>query len=158
MKTQWNGTIIIVDQCKQRGALCMSYTIGLAKDRGGHLVNQPRLSFFDKCWETTVGRQISIMKRKTKKRMNAEHPDQRWWRKCTGESACLYVHRTLIQHKLLLVAVAMTWLVVNSSRWQWKLQNHKIIAQVKKKNYSSIALAAKLSANPQNKLTNVTQQ
>ena len=32
----------IVDQCKQRGALCH---IGLAKDRGGHLVNQPRLSF-----------------------------------------------------------------------------------------------------------------
>ena len=35
----------IVDQCKQRGALCH---IGLAKDRGGHLVNQPRLSFFGK--------------------------------------------------------------------------------------------------------------
>ena len=32
----------IVDQCKQRGALCH---IGLAKDRGGHLVYQPRLSF-----------------------------------------------------------------------------------------------------------------
>jgi len=27
--------------------LCVD--IGLAKDRGGHLVNQPRLSFFDKC-------------------------------------------------------------------------------------------------------------
>ena len=30
------------------------------------LVNQPRLSFFDKCWGTTVGHQISTMKRKTK--------------------------------------------------------------------------------------------
>ena len=30
------------------------------------LVNQPRLSFFDKCWGTTVGHQISKMKRKTK--------------------------------------------------------------------------------------------
>ena len=60
-KWKHNGTI--ADQCKQRGALCH---VGLAKDRGGHLVNQPRLSFFDKCWETTVGHQISIMKRKTK--------------------------------------------------------------------------------------------
>ena len=34
-----NGTI--ADQCKQRGVLCH---IGLVKDRGGHLVNQPRLS------------------------------------------------------------------------------------------------------------------
>jgi len=40
--------------------------IGLAKDRGGHLVNQPRLSLFDKFWVTTVGDQISIMKIKTK--------------------------------------------------------------------------------------------
>ena len=36
-----NGTI--ADQCKQRRAPCH---IGLAKDRGGHLVNQPRLSLF----------------------------------------------------------------------------------------------------------------
>jgi len=35
-KWKHNGTI--VDQCKQRGALCH---VGLAKDRGGHLVNQP---------------------------------------------------------------------------------------------------------------------
>ena len=42
-KWEYNGTI--ADQCKQRGALCH---IGLAKDRGGHLVNQPRLSLFDK--------------------------------------------------------------------------------------------------------------
>jgi len=63
-KWKHNGTI--VDRCKQREALCR---IGLAKDRGGHLVNQPRLSHFDKCWETTVRHQISIMKRniKTKK-------------------------------------------------------------------------------------------
>ena len=38
-----NGTI--ADQCKQRGMLCH---IGLVKDRGGHLVNQPRLSLFVK--------------------------------------------------------------------------------------------------------------
>jgi len=62
-KTKWNHNGTIADQCKQRGALCH---IGLAKDHGGHLVNQPRLSHFDKCWETTVGHQISIMKRKTK--------------------------------------------------------------------------------------------
>jgi len=36
----------IAHQRKQRGALCH---IGLAKDRGGHLVNQPRLPLFDKC-------------------------------------------------------------------------------------------------------------
>jgi len=62
-RSKWklNGTI--ADQCKQRGALCH---IGLAKDRGGHLVNQPCLSLFNKCWETTVGHQQSIMKRKTK--------------------------------------------------------------------------------------------
>jgi len=60
-----NGTI--VDQCKQRGALSH---IGLAKDRGGHLVNQPRLSFRDKCWETTVGHQKSIMQRNTKTKEN----------------------------------------------------------------------------------------
>jgi len=52
-KWKHNGTI--VDQCKQRGALCH---IGLAKNHGGHPVNQPRLSFFDKCWETAVGHQI----------------------------------------------------------------------------------------------------
>ena len=79
-KWKHNGTI--VDQCKQRGALC---NIGLAKDSGGHLVNQTRLSFFDKRWETTVGHQISIMKRKTKK----TNERRTWWRKCTGETACL---------------------------------------------------------------------
>jgi len=31
-----------------------------------YLVNQPHLSLFDECGETTVGHQISIMKRKTK--------------------------------------------------------------------------------------------
>jgi len=30
----------------KEGALCH---IGLAKDRGGHPVNKPRLSLFDKC-------------------------------------------------------------------------------------------------------------
>jgi len=40
--SKWKHNDAILDQCKQRGALCH---IGLAKDRGGHLVNQPRLSF-----------------------------------------------------------------------------------------------------------------
>jgi len=45
MKTQWaNGTT--ADQCKQRWALCH---LELVKDCGGHLVNQPRLSLFEKC-------------------------------------------------------------------------------------------------------------
>ena len=83
-KWKHNGTI--VDQCKQWGVLCH---IGLAKDRGGHLVNQPRLSFFDKCWETTVGLQISIMERKTrKKRMNAEHVEEN-----VQVKPHVYVHR-----------------------------------------------------------------
>jgi len=43
-KSKYNG--IITDQCEQRGAL---YHIGLVKDHGGHLVNQPRLSHFEKC-------------------------------------------------------------------------------------------------------------
>jgi len=54
-QSKWKHNGTTADQCKQRGALCH---IGLAKDRGGHLVNQPRLSLFDKCWETTVGDQI----------------------------------------------------------------------------------------------------
>jgi len=33
---------------------------GLVKDHGGHLVNQARLSLFEKCWKTTVGNQTSI--------------------------------------------------------------------------------------------------
>ena len=60
-KWKHNGTI--ADHCKQSRALCH---IGLTKDRGGHLVNQSRLWLFDKCWETTVGDPIGIMKRKTK--------------------------------------------------------------------------------------------
>jgi len=31
---------------------------GIGKDHGGNLVNQHGLSFFDKCWKTTVGKQI----------------------------------------------------------------------------------------------------
>jgi len=73
-QSKWKHNGTIVDQCEQRGALCH---IGLAKDRGGHLVNLPRLSFFDKCWETTVGHQISIIEKKNKKkRMNAEHGEE----------------------------------------------------------------------------------
>jgi len=65
----------MVDQCKQRGALCH---IVLAKDRGDHLVNQPRLSLFDKCWETTVGttNKHNEKKNKNKKRMNPEHGEE----------------------------------------------------------------------------------
>ena len=37
--SKWKHDGTIVDKCKQRWALCH---IGLAKDRGGHLVNQPR--------------------------------------------------------------------------------------------------------------------
>jgi len=62
--SKWKHSGTTADQCKQRRAPCH---LGLAKDRGGHLVNQPRLSLFNKCWETTVGDQISIKKRKTKK-------------------------------------------------------------------------------------------
>jgi len=60
-KLKHNGTI--ADQCKHRGALCH---IGLAKDRGGHLVNQPRLSLY----------KHDEKKKKNKKRMNAEHGEE----------------------------------------------------------------------------------
>jgi len=53
---------------------------GLVKDLGGHLVNQPCLSLFEKCWKTTVGYQISTIRKTNKHRT--------WWRKCTAESAC----------------------------------------------------------------------
>ena len=79
-KWKHNGTI--VDQCKQRGALCH---IGLAKDRGGHSSQPTPFIIFDKCWETTVGHQISIMETKTKK----TNERRTWWRNCTGETACL---------------------------------------------------------------------
>jgi len=48
----------IADLCKQRGSLCH---IGLVKDRGIHLVNQPCLSLFEKCWKTIVGDQTQSM-------------------------------------------------------------------------------------------------
>ena len=51
------------------------------------MVNQPRLSLFDKCWETTVRDQISITK-KTKKRMNTEHGEEN-----VQVKAHAYVHR-----------------------------------------------------------------
>ena len=70
--SKWKHNGIIADRCKQRWALCH---IGLAKDRGDRLVNQPRLSLFDKCWETTVGDQISIMKREQK-----TNECRTWWK------------------------------------------------------------------------------
>ena len=63
IRTNENTMAQYLISVNKEGALCH---IGLAKDRGGHPVNKPRLSLFDKCWETTVGHQISIMKRKTK--------------------------------------------------------------------------------------------
>jgi len=79
-KWKHNGTI--VDQCKQRGALCH---IGLAKDRGGHLVNQPRLSLFYQVLRNNSWTSNKHNEKKTKK--TNEH--RTWWRKCTGETACL---------------------------------------------------------------------
>jgi len=70
--SKWKPNGIIADRCKQRWALCH---IGLAKDRGDRLVNQPRLSLFDKCCETTVGDQISIMKREQK-----TNECRTWWK------------------------------------------------------------------------------
>jgi len=72
-----NGTV--VDQYKQRGALCH---IGLAKDRGGHLVNQPRLSFFwqvlrNNSWTSNNHNEKKNKNKKTKKRMNAEHGEEK---------------------------------------------------------------------------------
>jgi len=56
--------------------------IGMVKDHGGRLVNQPCLSLLEKCWKTiTVWDQISTI-RKTKE-------NRTWWRECTDESACL---------------------------------------------------------------------
>jgi len=49
---------------------------------GGHLVNQPRESRFEKGWKTTVGNQISKVRKTNKHR--------RWWSKFTDESSCLY--------------------------------------------------------------------
>jgi len=49
-KYEYNGKMI--DQSKQRLSLC---PIGLVKDHGGHLINQPRLLLFDKQLKTVVG-------------------------------------------------------------------------------------------------------
>ena len=45
--------------------------IGLVKDHGGHLVDQPRLSLVEKCWKTTFGDKISTL-RKTNKTEHGE--------------------------------------------------------------------------------------
>ena len=64
--------------CKQRGVLSR---IELGRDYGGHLVNQPCFSVFEKCWKTIPGNEIITVRKTTKHRI--------WWRKCTDESACL---------------------------------------------------------------------
>ena len=56
--------------------------IGLVKDHGGHLVNQPCLSLFDKCWITKVGYQISTVRKTNKQTQNM-------WSKFIDEGACL---------------------------------------------------------------------
>ena len=72
-RSKWklNGTI--ADQCKQRGALCH---IGLAKDRGGHLVNQPRYITFWQVLRSNSWRSNKHNEKKNKKRMNAEHGEE----------------------------------------------------------------------------------
>jgi len=52
-------------KCKQRVVLCH---IGLVKDYGGHLINQPFLSLFES-WKTTVGDQISTITKKQTQNM-----------------------------------------------------------------------------------------
>jgi len=51
----------------------------LAKDRGGHLVNQPRLSLFDvlrnNSWRLNKHNKTTTTTT-TKKRMNAEHGEE----------------------------------------------------------------------------------
>ena len=126
-KWKHNGTL--ADQCKQRGALCHT---GLAKDRGGHLINQPRLSLFDKCWETTVAHQISIMKRKTKKRINVEHGEEN-----VQVKPHAYVHRWVDQISVKDSGVFRIFLAIskklkNSNKKVEKLQ--KLINEVQKKN------------------------
>jgi len=66
-------------QCKQSGVLCY---IGLVKDHGGHLVNQPCLSLFEKGWKTTVGDQIGTIRKTCKCRTR--------WRKCADENTCVF--------------------------------------------------------------------
>ena len=75
--SKWKCNGVIADQYKQKGVLCH---IGLVRVHGGHLVNQPSWSLFEKCWKTTVENQISTI-RKTNK-----HKPR--WRKCIEESAC----------------------------------------------------------------------
>jgi len=42
--------------------------LGLVKDHGGHLVNQPRLTLFERCWKTPGGNQIiTVRKKQTRK-------------------------------------------------------------------------------------------
>jgi len=69
---------MIADQCEQRATTCH---IGLVKDHGGHLVHQPHLSLFEKCWKTTVRYQISTVRKTNKHRA--------WWSKFTDENTCL---------------------------------------------------------------------
>jgi len=79
IKWKHNGTI--ADQCKQRGALCH---IGLAKDRGGIWSTNPVYDFL-----TSVEKQQLEIKYAWWKQKQKTNERRTWWRKCTGESACL---------------------------------------------------------------------
>jgi len=57
--------------------------IGLAKDHGGHLVNQPRLSLFEQYWKTAVGNEISTARKTNKHRT-------RWSKFADEESMLIY--------------------------------------------------------------------
>jgi len=72
MKIEWH----VAQQCKQKGAV--SCRIGEGPWRSS---SQPCLSLFEKCWKTTVGDQVSIIRKTNKHRT--------WRRKYADESACL---------------------------------------------------------------------
>jgi len=57
-KKEINCQWILENIGKYRVALC---NIGLVKYHGGHLINQPCLSLFERCWKTKGGYQISTV-------------------------------------------------------------------------------------------------
>jgi len=80
-QSKWKCNGAIADQRKQRGVLCH---VGLVKDHGGHLVNQPCLLVLEKCWKTTLGNEITTVRKTNKYRT--------WWRKCTGEQTKMHAY------------------------------------------------------------------
>jgi len=72
----------LINIYKQRLSLCH---IGLVKEQGGHIFNQPCLLVFDKCLKTTVENKLSTV-RKT----NTEHGDE----KLQMKRACLCTQRS----------------------------------------------------------------